>query len=91
MRFDDIPRDRWEACFGKWDPERFRQAVEEQKRGKAGLADAAASRSLPAIHGDNKGPQRRMYHGFDYGLGREIHGRADRKRAMAELGVECVG
>jgi len=83
--FKNVSNERWEKCFGKWTPEVFRKAKEEQDRKKAeGQAQTAKS---AAVHGDNKGAGRRMYRGFDWGLGRHIEGRSDRRQAMQELGL----
>lgn len=88
--FADVPRDRWEAAFGAWTPETFRAAKTVQdaarKAGRATTPRAAA----PAVHGDCKGPGRRLYRGFDYGLGQRIEGRTHRREVMRQLGVRAL-
>ena len=86
--FSHVPRDRWEQAFGKWTPEKLQAAVAEQKERKAA---APAPVRAPAVHGDIKGMGRRLYRGFDVGLGREIHGKAHRRQVMAELGKVEAG
>lgn len=81
--FKDVSRDRWEQAFGPYDPEKFRRALAEQRAGKAAVQRPRAA----AVHGDNKGAGRRLYNGFDFGLGEYIHGRSDRRRCMAEAGL----
>jgi hypothetical protein len=83
VSFRDIPRDRWEMAFGKHDPEKFRQAARAQADERKAESQERAGKSLPAaVHGDNKGAGRRLYRGFDWGLGRHIDGKGDRRRAM---------
>jgi len=83
VSFRDIPRDRWEQAFGKHDPEKFRQAARQQaEERKAEARERATEARGAAVHGDNKGMGRRMYRGFDWGLGRQIDGKGDRRRAM---------
>ena len=83
VSFRDIPRDRWEKAFGKQDPEKFRRAAQEQAEAKKAAARERATEALgAAVHGDNKGAGRRLYRGFDWGLGRHIDGKGDRRRAM---------
>ncbi len=85
--FSSVTRERWEQCFGEWNPERFRQAMEEQKKKKREAAARAAQGTSAAVHGDNKGAGRRLYRGFDWGLGAHVEGRSDRKQLMKEKGL----
>lgn len=83
VSFQDIPRDRWEKAFGKFDPEKFKRAVAAQKEERRTEERAAAQRPMAAaVHGDCKGAGRRLYRGFDWGLGKQIDGKGDRRRAM---------
>jgi hypothetical protein len=86
--FRDVPRERWEAIFGPESErvERFRAALARQKAAGGERTPGPA----PAVHGDRKGAGRRLYRGFDFGLGRMIEGRADRRRAMEELHLQEV-
>ena len=83
VSFRDIPRDRWEMAFGKHDPEKFKAAARAQLEArKEAEREASARPQAAAVHGDCKGTGRRLYRGFDWGLGRQIDGKGDRRRAM---------
>jgi hypothetical protein len=91
VSFRDIPRDRWEQAFGKHDPEKFRRAAREQAEARKAEAREVAERpQAAAVHGDNKGTGRRMYHGFDWGLGCQIDGKGDRRRKMDAAGLKAA-
>jgi hypothetical protein len=91
--FQSVPRENWERAFGKFDPQKFRRAVAEQnQRKKEELSQVRdGSKAAPAILGDNKGPGRRLYRGFDFGLGKVIHGRSDRRESMKAQGLVEAG
>jgi hypothetical protein len=72
---------------------RFRRLVREadRERKKQDGQDGQDTPRGPAIHGDIKGPGRRLYNGYDHGLGCEVHGRSDRRRKMVEIGLKHWG
>ena len=78
--FSDIPKDRWEAAFGEWSPEKFREAkkkLDEKKRKKVKPENQSA-----AVHDDS------LYVGYDSGLGKHIRGRTHRKEMMKQVARE---
>lgn len=89
--FDSVPRDNWERAFGKWTPEKFHKALAEQRRKQETASAESAGQRAPAVHGDCKGMGRRLYRGFDYGLGVRVEGRAHRREVMKRMGVEATG
>lgn len=79
--FNHIGRDKWDAIFGEAKP------FESSKRKASG-----GGPHLVAIHGDDAA--KRMFSGYDVGLGREIdptRPREHRREIMRELNVECCG
>ena len=87
--FESCSKETWESIFGEWTPEKFRQAKEELE---AKNADAVETEGHGvAIHGDDAG--RRMFGGFDAGLGVYIdphRARAHRREVMQAKGLtEC--
>ena len=79
--FENVSRKNWEKAFGPFDPNKFRKAKAAQDAAKK--QDFSAP--LPAaVHGDNKRAGRRLYNGFDWGLGATVQGRSHHKRLMAE-------
>lgn len=91
--FGHVSRDRWAQAFGERTPEEqaavFRQALAEQRARKERAEEPP--RRGPAVHGDNKGPGRRLYQGFDFGLGVYVHGKAHKRAEMQRLGVVEAG
>lgn len=90
VTFSNVPRERWEACFGKWTPEKFRKAKAEQEAARAqAAAEAEARERSAAVFGENKGAGRRMFKPgtFDWGLGSEIKGRTHRRELMKSMGL----
>jgi hypothetical protein len=86
--FGSVPAENWERAFGRWTPETFRAAKAElAQRRSAERGARVPGGGAPAVHGDNKGAGRRLYRGFDYGLGCRVEGRADRRRTMQALGL----
>ena len=81
IHYRDVPRDRWEKAFGKFDPEAFKKAVREQKTKKK---KAPKGEKSPVIHDD------RNYLGYDYGLGVELKGRAHFKQVLKDKGLRVV-
>ena len=90
VTFESCDRTKWDAIFGEWTPEKFRQAKEELEAKKNEADECMAPHSV-AIHGDDAG--RRMFGGFDSGLGVYIdphRARAHRREVMQAKGlVEC--
>ena len=77
--FNHISADKWEAAFGKHDPEAFRKAV-RAKRVKA----SPDVEKCVHIQTD------KMYEGYDPGLGAFVQSRAHRKELMKAKGLrEC--
>lgn len=90
--FQEIERDRWAKAFGVRTPEEqaaiFRAALEEQRRRKATVD---VKERAPAVHGDIKGMGRRLYNGFNPGLGVYTHGRSHTRSVEKAMGLHAVG
>lgn len=84
--FNHISRERWNQSVGEWSPEKWRAALEEQKRRKGG--NSGAEPMVAAVHGDNKGAGRRLYKGFNWGLGAYVESRSEEKRLMKQAGLQ---
>jgi hypothetical protein len=84
FNFDMISRERWAQAFGDYDPEKFRKAfAEQEERKRQSLAQSRKDAKGTAVHGDNKGAGRRMFHNvFDWGLGQVVHSRSHRRELM---------
>lgn len=88
--FENCDKAKWDAIFGVWTPEKFREAKEELAAKKEEAVESENAHG-PAIHGDDAG--RKMFGGFDSQLGVYIdphRARAHRREVMREKGlVEC--